>query len=111
MSELFLDTQLDAADHARIAMTLASSGYSVDELDQILWSEVCPVLWGNCLCVAGAWSGFDMNEVERRILSRPAGAVRRWLSYTAAARSLDMIGSVCGTRYKHAELFDYPRPL
>jgi hypothetical protein len=87
MSAFFLDTELTAADHARIADVLRESGYTLDELDRILWHELCPALWGNTVIVAGEWSGFDMAELERRILQRPAGAIRRWLSYYAGGRS------------------------
>jgi hypothetical protein len=87
MSALFLDTELSAADHARIAGVLRGSGYSLDELDGILWHELCPALWGNTVIVAGEWSAFDRAELERRILQHPAGAIRRWWSYYAGGRA------------------------
>jgi hypothetical protein len=33
------------------------------------------------LTVAGEWAGFDMGYVEQRILAKPAGRLRQWLSY------------------------------
>jgi hypothetical protein len=81
MSAFFLDTELDEKWRGEIAGTLLESGYSVEELERILWGEVCPVLWVNLMSVAGEWAGFDMGEVERRILSRPAGRVARWWAY------------------------------
>lgn len=86
MSELFLDTELDAKDRQRIADVLASSGYADEELDRILWQELCPVLEVNLRNPAGEWTGFDMQHVEERILSRPSGALRRWRSYLAVGR-------------------------
>jgi hypothetical protein len=78
MSEFFLDTQLESADHARIAEILMASGYSLNELDYILWREVSPVLWSNLASMAGIWDGFDMKDVEEQILRRPAGRLRSW---------------------------------
>ena len=83
MSEFFLDTQLLADDHARIARRLDESGYALAELEQILWHEVSPALWWNLTSVAGECWFFDMAAVERQILEQPAGALRRWLTYRA----------------------------
>jgi len=81
MSALFLDAQLDADDHAGIADVLVASGYSLAELERILWAELCPVLWTNAASVAGEWRGFDMEYVQGQIVSRPAGPLRRWWGY------------------------------
>ena len=81
MSEFFLDTQLDPTDHLRIAEVLRASGYTLAELEQILWGELCPVLFANYLTVAGEWAGFDMDFVEQRILRHPAGCFSRWFSF------------------------------
>jgi hypothetical protein len=86
MSELFLDTQLGAKDHQRIANVLATSGYSARELDRILWQELCPVLAANLRSPAGEWAGFDMQHAEREIVNHPAGALRRWRSYLGVGR-------------------------
>ena len=83
LSAFFLDTEIDDAWRAEIVSTARASGYSVEELDSILWRELCPVLHVNLLSVAGEWSGFDMTYVEQQILARPAGRVRRWWSYAA----------------------------
>ena len=40
LSDLFLDTELEAADHQRIAHVLAASGYPESELERILCREV-----------------------------------------------------------------------
>lgn len=42
LSELFLDVELDAHDHERIAGHLATSSYSIQELEEILYFEVYP---------------------------------------------------------------------
>ena len=86
MSAFFLDTEIDEKWLGEIVATLLVSGYSVEELERILWGEVCPVLWMNTISVAGEWAGFDMGEVERRILARPAGRARRWWAYWCGGR-------------------------
>jgi hypothetical protein len=86
MSEFFLDTQLESADHTRIAEILMASGYSLDELDYILWREVSPVLWSNLASMAGIWDGFDMKDVEEQILRRPAGKLRSWWCQISGGR-------------------------
>src|SRR5258706_16230438 len=67
LSELFLDTNLDSAGLNRIANTLASSPYSLEELDQILLWEVYPACRSNLLSIAGEWAGFDSEWLESRI--------------------------------------------
>ena len=59
LSELWLDTELDEADLATIASTLAISGYPLDELEKIFRLEVAPVVWSNSWVTAGVWDGFD----------------------------------------------------
>jgi len=81
LSAVFIDTEIDEAWRDEIADCLRSSGYSASELESILWGELCPVLHVNLLSFVGEWTGFDMGFVERRILDKPAGRFRRWLSY------------------------------
>jgi hypothetical protein len=78
LSELFLDTSLDSGDLNRIAGTLASSPYSLEELDQILLWEVYPACRGNLLSMAGEWAGFDPGWLESRILRGPSPGGRFW---------------------------------
>lgn len=70
LSEFYLDTELDERDHQGIAEVLVQSGYSVDQLEEILYREVHPVLATNLLSVAGEWAGFDTEWLKDRILSR-----------------------------------------
>ena len=83
LSAFFLDTEIDDAARDEIIATVRASGYSVEDLDAILWRELCPVLHVSLLSVAGEWSGFDMTYVEQQILARPAGRLRQWWSYVA----------------------------
>jgi hypothetical protein len=70
LSELFLDTELDGTDHDRIAAILVESGYSVEQLAEILYRELLPVLLPNLLSPLGEWAGFDENWLQERILER-----------------------------------------
>ena len=69
LSELFLDTELDELDIHWLAHTLHESGYPLAELEHILRTEVAPIVGGNLLSVVGVWSGFDLDWLERQILS------------------------------------------
>ncbi len=80
MSELYLDTAVDAQVLAKVAAELADSPYSLDELERILRQEVHPVLVSNLYSVAGVWSGFDpdwLHEAISNYLRRPL-PVRWW---------------------------------
>jgi hypothetical protein len=78
LSELFLDTSLDLADRDRIAAVLAASPYSTTELDEILLWEVYPVCWSNLFSIAGEWSEFDPEWLQKRILHGPSLLRRVW---------------------------------
>ena len=70
LSELFLDTHLEAADLERVAQRLAASPYSLTKIEEILRFEVTPALKGNLKVVAGEWDGFDENWLRDRIAPR-----------------------------------------
>lgn len=70
LSELYLDTELMESDTSRIASKLLASGYTLGQLDEILFRELHPNLISNLLDVAGEWAGFDQNALEKRILAR-----------------------------------------
>ena len=59
LAALWLDTELREPDLQHIASILRASGYSVEQLQEIYFYEVAPVVYPNLLSVAGAWSGFD----------------------------------------------------
>lgn len=84
LSALFLDTELDTDVRRRLVRVLASSVYTLDELESILYDEVYPVLIGNLWCMAGEWNGFDLDWLETRLLERLARPkwwprIPRWL--------------------------------
>ncbi len=75
LSDFFLDTELDGSDYERIASVLASSPYSIQDIEDILRHEVYPVLIWNLRSVAGEWAGFDREwlrgSIEPRLNKRP----------------------------------------
>lgn len=75
LSQLFLDTDITLSRRWR-AQALASSGYSVAQLERILVEEVAPACRINLLCVAGVWDGFDPMWLRERILQRCASPWR-----------------------------------
>jgi hypothetical protein len=67
LSELYLDSDVAQTLPDRVDR-LASTGYTVNELQQILAEEVHPVCWKNLLSPAGVWTAFDQTWLEERIL-------------------------------------------
>lgn len=67
LSTLFLDTDVRLLRDYRVD-ALASSPYSLDELEEILKHEIFPVCRWNLLSIAGEWAGFDLDWLERKIL-------------------------------------------
>jgi hypothetical protein len=68
LSELYLDTRLDRRGLVQIAVVLADTGYSVPQLEEILYRELHPVLLPNVLQEAGDFAGFDAEWLEQQIL-------------------------------------------
>jgi len=69
LSDLFLDTDTSLSREWR-ALELSHSHYSVEELEEILVTEVYPACRGNLLSIAGEWASFDMEWLESRIQRR-----------------------------------------
>lgn len=89
LSELWLDTELQAGDLAALAEVLASSPFSIEQLREIELWEVAPVVGLNLLSPAGAWAGFDEawlhTECEKRACRRSL-ALRMWVKSGLANR-------------------------
>ncbi|QJU58001.1 hypothetical protein HL653_09505 [Sphingomonas sp. AP4-R1] len=69
LSELFLDTELQEDDIARIVAVLARSPYSSREVEAILKNEVSPAFAANLLSIAGEWQPWPEAQV-REIMER-----------------------------------------
>jgi hypothetical protein len=87
LSELFLDTELDDADHDRIAAVLAASPYSEDKLEEILRFEVTPVLKKNLQSVAGEWESLDPAWLREQLAPRLDHRPRFRLSWFRLVRT------------------------
>ncbi|HEX3135412.1 MAG TPA: hypothetical protein VHX44_17745 [Planctomycetota bacterium] len=79
LSELYLDTDTSLTRASR-AKVLASSSYSLAELEKILANEVHPVCFPNQFQIAGEWVGFDLEWLEKGILKRQSSAFR-WFNW------------------------------
>jgi hypothetical protein len=74
LSELYLDQQHEEADFKIIGKRLQGTGYSSEELAQILFSQVHPACCWNMKVPAGEWVEFDKEWLVARIeseLNRP----------------------------------------
>jgi len=68
LSELFLDTELDATALDHIVRVMAESPFTIDELRDIYYVEVAPVGGPNLRSGAGVWQGFDPDAFCARIV-------------------------------------------
>ena len=79
LSDLFLDTELQDADLSYIALKMKESSYSLDEITDILMTEVFPVCISNLNPVAGIWEGFEGESLFREIVNaKPPNRFQRW---------------------------------
>jgi hypothetical protein len=85
IADLFLDTEIDERARDHVARTLATSPFSMNELDAIYRHEVAPVVHANLKIVAGEWAGFGEEWLGERI---PAYLARtgRWSRWWAGSR-------------------------
>ena len=83
MSDFFLDTELDDARLGEIAAILRVSGYTISELEDILATEVAPLLYKNVLAPAGAWSSFDTGWIEGQIAGGRHRDIALWHRFAA----------------------------
>jgi hypothetical protein len=92
LSDVFLDTELQARDYHRIARTLDISGYSLAELRSILEDEVAPAFASNLWSVTGEWAGWSENDVQTimlKSLSRRRLPLLSWLKWLMRRRHIE----------------------
>jgi hypothetical protein len=70
LSEFYLDTELSKEEISRIAKVFIDSKFSVEELKEINYSEVGPVVITNLYSTAGVWNGFDQEWLYEQITGR-----------------------------------------
>jgi hypothetical protein len=89
LSDLFLDTDVSLSyDHILEVMT--QTGFTDDEVQEILLYEVEPALCFNLYDVAGEWAGFEEHWLIDRIeeiRSKPRPKWVSWLTKSTYARA------------------------
>ena len=68
LSDLFVDTEVSVRLE-RISDVCAKSNFSIDEITDMLYSEVAPVCMPNLLTVVGEWTGFDEEQLVKKIIN------------------------------------------
>jgi hypothetical protein len=78
LSDLFLDTDTSIF-HENIVKALLASLFSVEELNEIMLQEVCPILRWNLYSVAGEWQGFN-EEYVIELITKPQSIITKiWI--------------------------------
>jgi len=67
LSELFLDTEIDRSLQQSIAQTIKLSEYTLQQVEDILWAEVYPVLKQNLASTAGIWDGWSDSWLQENL--------------------------------------------
>jgi hypothetical protein len=88
VSELWLDTELQAGDLKRIAEVCIKSEYSITQLQEIYSCEVAPAVFLNLYTVAGVWAGFDSDWLSESIIKTDRSTLCRWLIRLSPIQSL-----------------------
>ena len=68
LSNMFLDIELTERDYRHLAQQIEKSGYTLSEVEIILWDEVFPALESNLRHPAGIWEGFSADLLQELIL-------------------------------------------
>jgi hypothetical protein len=88
LSELFLDTEIQASDYDYIARRLRESGLPAEQIRQILADEVAPAFAPNLRSVAGEWVPWNeesVREIMTRPMWRPTRLLRKWMARRVVA--------------------------
>ena len=77
ISEFYLDTELGMDDAIRIEEIFRNSRYSLNELKNIDFYEVRPIVGMNLWSTAGEWAGFDKDWLWDQIQTRSINKARK----------------------------------
>jgi hypothetical protein len=92
LSELFVGKELQDYDYQAIAVPLSQSGYSLDELEQILRNEVAPVFGRNLSALAipemEGWTQESVTDEVSKYLETQRGGFRQILTSVIGGRKL-----------------------
>ncbi|MCE2595819.1 hypothetical protein K6Y31_13485 [Motilimonas cestriensis] len=67
LSELYLDNELEQQTLVYLAQRLKNTEFSLVQLEQMLLTQVHPVLHWNLLSVAGEWTYFEATSLQDAI--------------------------------------------
>ena len=70
ISKFYLDTELGDDEITDISKTFHQSGYSIEELREINYEEVGPIVSPNLFSIAGVWTEFDEEWLTEKIIER-----------------------------------------
>jgi hypothetical protein len=97
LSELFVGKELQDYDYAGIAETLRVSGYSLDELENVLREEVAPVFRSNLSPLAvpemEGWAQEAVVKAIRTHLDREKTSLPRMLARLATPSALPEVAA------------------
>lgn len=95
LSDLFLDTEFDAADAAVVAERIRAAGFTADQAEDALRREVAPVFWINLAQVAGEWSPWSESQVRDLVCEhlRSRSRYLAWFDNLKSRRQMAMVKS------------------
>src|SRR5262249_141908 len=67
LSDLYLDIELEEVRYRHIAEVIIESGYGPEQIKQILWNEVHPILASNLRSAAGVWTGWSDEWLQQHL--------------------------------------------
>jgi len=67
LSDFFLDRELDEDQIRQSAKVVIDSGYTLEEIEEILMNDLFPALLTNLHSVPGEWAGFAEEWLVARI--------------------------------------------
>ncbi len=97
LSDLFLDTELSATDIKHIADNIRRAGFSANEAEEILRTEVAPVFWTNLCKPAGEWAPWSKEQVCElvceKLRTRPRTRLFSWFYNWISRRQMSLVKS------------------
>lgn len=103
ISRFYLDTKLVLSDIEVIKATFKDSGFSLEELKNIDFYEVRPIVGANLLDTAGEWRAFDKDWLWNEILTKSLTRKRRNNFYTKWRRKQFETNKHCYWNTFHSE--------
>jgi hypothetical protein len=104
LSELFVGKELQEYDYAAIAKALRQSGYSIDELEHVLYQEIAPVYRRNLSPLATpemeGWTQEAVATEVRTYLEHKRSVLSRVLTRLVPPRALPKLADKRWTKVR-----------